>query len=137
MRKVTDFIVNRNKLILILFLVLSIFCIYLMGKVNINSDMSKYLPKTSETKIGNDIMNKEFDPIKSSTLYVMFENLDDKDKTLKEIENIKNVDSVFYSETKKYKVVNKELEILKPGENNAAQTRLNENAKYNANMIIE
>lgn len=110
MRKVTDFIVNRNKLILILFLVLSIFCIYLMGKVNINSDMSKYLPKTSETKIGNDIMNKEFDPIKSSTLYVMFENLDDKDKTLKEIENIKNVDSVFYSETKKYK--NKKYDLF-------------------------
>ena len=102
MRKVTDFIVNRNKLILILFLVLSIFCIYLMGKVNINSDMSKYLPKTSETKIGNDIMNKEFDPIKSSTLYVMFENLDDKDETLKQIENIKNVSSVNYDETKVY-----------------------------------
>lgn len=83
MRKITDFIVNKNKLILIIFLILSIFCIYLMQKVTINSDMSKYLPASSETKIGNDIMNKEFDPIKSSTLYVMFENLKDKKKTLK------------------------------------------------------
>ena len=31
----------------------------------------------------------------------------------------------------------KQLDILKPGENNAAETRLNENTKYNANMIIE
>ena len=110
MRKVTDFIVNRSKFVLILFLFLSIFCIYLMGKVTINSDMSKYLPKTSETKIGNDIMNKEFDPIKSSTLYVMFEDLDDFDKTLKQIEDIDNVDSVLYDESKVYK--NKKYDLF-------------------------
>ena len=82
MRKVTDFIVNRSKLVLLIFLFLSIFCFYLMQKVTINSDMSKYLPASSETKIGYDIMNKEFEPLKSSTLYVMFENLDDKDAIL-------------------------------------------------------
>ena len=38
---------------------------------------------------------------------------------------------------KKYKVVTKPLDILKPGENKAATTRLNEDVKYNANMIIE
>ena len=103
MRKITDFIVNKNKLILIIFLILSIFCIYLMQKVTINSDMSKYLPASSETKIGNDIMNKEFDPIKSSILYVMFKNLKDKKKTLKKIESIKNVSSVEYEDTKEYK----------------------------------
>ena len=54
-------------------------------------------------------------------------------------ETLESSISVFEldADTKKYKVVNKKLEILKPGENNAAQTRLNENAKYNANMIIE
>ena len=103
MRKVTDFIVNRSKLVLILFLILSIFCIYLMQKVRINSDMSKYLPSSSETKIGNDIMNKEFDPIKSSTLYVMFENLDNKEKVLKKLDSIKNISSVDYESTKEYK----------------------------------
>ena len=112
MRKVTDFIVNRSKILLIVFLLLSIFCIYLMSHVNVNSDMSKYLPKTSETKIGNDIMNKEFDPIKSSSLYVMFENLDNKEKTLKKLEKIKNVSSVEYEETKEYEKNKYDLFIL-------------------------
>lgn len=103
MRKVTDFIVNRSKLVLILFLIISIFCIYLMQKVTINSDMSKYLPSLSETKIGNDIMNKEFDPIKSSTLYVMFENLDNKDRVIKKLDSIENISSVDYESTKEYK----------------------------------
>ena len=40
MRKVTDFIVNKSKLILIIFLLLSVFCIYLMSKVTINSELS-------------------------------------------------------------------------------------------------
>ena len=74
-----------------------------MQKVTINSDMSKYLPSSSETKIGNDIMNKEFDPIKSSTLYVMFENLDNKEKVLKKLDSIKNISSVDYESTKEYK----------------------------------
>ena len=108
MRKVTDFIVNRSKLILIIFLLLSIFCIYLMGKVTVNTDMSKYLPASSETKVGNDIMNKEFEPIKSSTLYVMFENLEDSNKVLKQIENIDNISSVNH-EYKKYKNNNYDL----------------------------
>ena len=102
MKKITDFIVNRSKLVLIIFLFLSAFCLYLMQKVTINSDMSKYLPATSETKIGYDIMNGEFEPIESSTLYVMFENLENKEETLKKLENIKNVSSVDYSETREY-----------------------------------
>ena len=54
-------------------------------------------------------------------------------------ENLENSISVFELEegNKKYRVVNKPLDILKPGENNAAGSRLNENTKYNANMIIE
>ena len=54
-------------------------------------------------------------------------------------ENLENSISVFEleKETKKYRVVTKPLDILKPGENEAASTRLNEDTKYNANMIIE
>lgn len=40
-------------------------------------------------------------------------------------------------ESKKYRVISKPLDILKPGENNASATRLNEDTKYNSNMIIE
>lgn len=54
-------------------------------------------------------------------------------------ENLENSISVFEFEkdTKKYKVITKPLDILKPGANNAASSRLNENVQYNPNMIIE
>ena len=102
MKKITDFIVNKNKLILLVFLLLSIFCFFLMQKVKINTDMSKYLPKSSETRKGNDIMNNEFDPLESSNLYIMFENLDDKEKVLEYLKSVEYVSSVDYDNTSSY-----------------------------------
>ena len=58
MRKVTDFIVKARYVFLTLFVILTIFSLYLGTKVNINEDIMKYLPETSEIKIGKDIMDK-------------------------------------------------------------------------------
>lgn len=54
-------------------------------------------------------------------------------------ENLENSISMFElePETRKYRVITKPLDILKYGDNKAATTRLNEETKYNANMIIE
>ena len=104
MKKITDFIVNKRNLILILFVILTGICLYTSTKVNINSDISKYLPKTSETKIGKDLMEDEFGELKSSNLNVMFKGLTKKEKetTLKKLENIDGVSSVDYENTKDY-----------------------------------
>ena len=104
MRKITDFIVNKRNIILVIFVILTGVCLYTSTKVNINSDIAKYLPATSETKIGKDIMDEEFDEIKSSTLNVMFKNLSEEEKQekLKELQNIEGVSSVDYDNTKEY-----------------------------------
>ena len=54
-------------------------------------------------------------------------------------ENLENSISAFEleEETKKYRIINVPLDLLKQGQNDAASRRLNEDAKYNANMIIE
>ena len=54
MRRFTDFIVKHRIVILIVFIIFSLFSIYLNTKVNINEDILKYLPKSSETKQGKD-----------------------------------------------------------------------------------
>lgn len=102
MRKITDFIVSKHKFILVLFLLIAFFCVFLMKKVTVNYDLAEYLPSSSETKKGNDIMNNEFDPINSSSLYIMFENLDDKEEVLDYLENVKYVSSVDYDSSDKY-----------------------------------
>ena len=96
MRKITNFIVKGRYVFLTLFILLAVFSLYLSTKVNINEDIMKYLPKTSETKIGKDIMEEEFSEQDSSTLNVMFKGLTDTEKeaTLKKLESIDGVSSV-------------------------------------------
>lgn len=104
MKKVTNFIVNKRYLILSIFIILSILALYLGTKVNINYDISAYLPNTSETKIGMNIMNDNFEEIKSSSLNVMFKDLkdDEKNNLKQKLEGINGVDSVSYENTDDY-----------------------------------
>ena len=104
MRKVTDFIVKARYVFLTLFVILAIFSLYLGTKVNINEDIMKYLPETSEIKIGKDIMDEEFIEQDSSVLNVMFKGLSDTEKedTLKKLESINGVSSVLYENTDEY-----------------------------------
>ena len=104
MRKITDFIVKGRYVFLAIFILAAIFSLYLSNKVNINEDIMKYLPKTSETKIGKDIMDEEFPEQDSSVLNVMFKGLEDDEKedTLKKLQNIDGVSSVLYENTEEY-----------------------------------
>lgn len=114
MRKFTDFIINKRHLILILFIILSIISVFLSKKVNINYEISKYLPSTSETRIGMDIMEREFKEIKSSSLNLMFEDLQEDEKTeiYDELTQIKGVESVDYDNTENYNKDNYTLYVI-------------------------
>ena len=98
LKKFTDFIVNKRHIILVLFIILSIISVILSQKVNINYEISEYLPSTSETRIGMDIMERDFKEIKSSSLNVMFEDLqeDKKMQIYNELTQINGVSSVLH-----------------------------------------
>ena len=99
MKRLTIFIVNKRNIILFAMLILTAVCAFLMPKVSVNSDMTKYLPDDSSMKQGISLMEKEFPTVKKSyTIRVMFERLDSEKKTkLKDaLAAIANVDSVTY-----------------------------------------
>lgn len=104
MRKVTDFIIEKRNYVLTIFIILSVVCLYLSTKVHINYDLTEYLPSTSETRIGMDIMNDEFPELDTSALNVMFKDLspEDKNKIKDELESIEGVSSVTYDDSDKY-----------------------------------
>ena len=76
MRKITDFIVEKRNYLLITFSILAIISVFISTKVNINYDMAKYLPSTSSTRQGLDIMESEFAE-NTSTLNLMLKDLND------------------------------------------------------------
>lgn len=103
MKKVSNFIVEKRKLILVAFLIFSVIAAILNSYVKINYDITKYLPSTSETRIGMDIMESEFDEATSS-FNLMFKGLNDsdKDKIYKELESVNGVSSIDYDKTSDY-----------------------------------
>lgn len=99
MRRLTNFIVNKRNIILSATLILTAVCAFLIPKVSVNSDMTKYLPDDSSMKQGISLMEKEFPTEgESYTIRVMFKGLSNEKKA--EVKDalaaIENVDSVTY-----------------------------------------
>ena len=114
MRKITDFIINKRHLILILFIIFTIVSGILSTKVKINHDIAEYLPDTSETRIGMDIMEEEFAETETSSLNIMFENLsnEEKQKIKSDLESTDGVESVDYDDTENYNKENYTLYVI-------------------------
>ncbi|MBR3152932.1 MAG: MMPL family transporter [Clostridia bacterium] len=104
LKKFTDFIVEKHKAVLFVVIVLAIWCAMLSSKVNINRDLTKYMPASSDTSKGLEIMYDEFDEVLAMPLSIMVDDLSDEEK-IEEIEYIKNLEgvaSVTYNESEEY-----------------------------------
>ena len=125
MRKVTDFIIKQRNIIIVLFIILSIISIVISKKVKINYDMTEYMPTDSETRLGLDIMNKEFEEENTSVLNIMFKNLteDEKVEIQEKLSNIEGVSSVDYEkDNEKYNKDENTLYILNVDEAEDSKT---------------
>ena len=99
MKKIADFLIKSRYVLLIIFIGLAIASIFMSKKTNINSDMSKYLPDSSQMKNGTTILKEEFtDLSEDCRLRVMFDNLKDEQKLeiKDELATLDYVDSVVY-----------------------------------------
>lgn len=82
MKRLTGFIVNKRNIIFSAMLILTAVCAFLIPKVSVNSDMTKYLPDDSSMKQGISLMEKEFPTAgEAYTIRVMFKRLDSEKKT--------------------------------------------------------
>lgn len=110
MRKIVNFVIEKKYVMLALFIVCAVVCVFLSGKVNLNYDISNYLPESSDVKKGLDIMNDEFGT-DESTFNIMFDDLTAEEKTTvwQEIQNTENVKSVDYDDSEEYNIENHTL----------------------------
>lgn len=81
MKKVANIIVEKRILIVIFMLMLTVASFFGMKKVNINSDMTKYLPYDSEMKQGIALMDRDFKDVNTmQTIKVMFKGLNAEER---------------------------------------------------------
>ncbi|MBQ6843568.1 MAG: MMPL family transporter [Agathobacter sp.] len=99
MQKIANFLVKQRRFVLLFMVVLAIVSALFIPKVEIITDMTKYLPDSSSMKQGLDIMEEEFaDLSMSNTIRVMFSDLTEAEKELllDQLGEIEYVDSVSY-----------------------------------------
>ena len=97
--KFAEFLVTKSRIILIISIILALGFGVIIPFVNVNKDMTKYLPADSSMRHGLDLMEAEFGKEDSSTLLIMFSDLSTDDEKLAiegELKTLPHVDSVDY-----------------------------------------
>ena len=95
-KKISDFIVSKRNAILAVMLILAVASVFCTQFVEINEDMTKYLPDDSNMKAGIDIMAEEFPEIETfNSIRVMFDDLTDAQKVTVQ-EELSAIDGVHH-----------------------------------------
>lgn len=98
MLKIATVIVDKRNIIYALFAIFLAYCIICVPKVKVNNDITSYLGADTETRIGLDIMDKEF--ITYGTAKVMVSNItyENAEHLRDKIEDIPDVKSVDFDD---------------------------------------
>lgn len=99
MKKLANILVKYRLIFFVVSVSLAFFCAFLIPKVTINKDQSKYLAKDSNMSQGYEIIQKEFPIIElQESFQIMFEGLTPSQKELvhKELSEFEGVASVDY-----------------------------------------
>ena len=99
MVKVATFIVDRRNVIIAFFLAAAAFCAFSRNWVQVNDSLIDYLPETTETRQGVELMDREF--VTYSTANVMVQNISFEQalELSEKLEEIDGVKSVKFDET--------------------------------------
>ena len=102
MEKIASFIVNKRNLFFVFFIGACIFSIISSGWVEVENDITKYLPESTETRQGIDLMEKEFVTYGSAEIMISNVSLKRAFELKSQIENIKDVTEVKFENTDEY-----------------------------------
>lgn len=97
MMQLASFIVNKRNAFIVLFAVACIYCMTTLNRAKVNTELTDYLPDTTETRQGLDIMDNEFTTFGSAQVLVTnitYEKALEEAKALEEIRGISSV--MFY-----------------------------------------
>lgn len=99
MMRLARFIVNKRKAFIVLFALACVYSVISIPKVGVVNDLTEYLPESTETRQGLDIMNEEFTTFGTAKILVSNITYDKALSLSKELEEIKGISAVsFYDE---------------------------------------
>lgn len=102
MTKVARFIVDKRKAFYLVFIAAFVFCAASINKVQVNNDITSYLPAQTETRRGLTIMDEEFITLGSANVMVSNVTYQTALDLSHKLENIEGVSEVAFDGTKEH-----------------------------------
>lgn len=96
---VATFIVNKRKAIEILFVLAIIYIVLCINKVQVNQDITSYLPADSETRQGLSIMDEQFMTYGSAKVMLANVTFNQADSLVDSLENVDGVKEVAFDDS--------------------------------------
>ena len=97
--KLATFIVDKRNLFFLLYVFAFVFCIFSMNWVEVENDVTKYLPEDTETRQGIDAMNANFVTYGSARVMVSNITYETAQQLQTVMEDIDGVDMVTFDDT--------------------------------------
>ena len=97
--KLAVFVVDRRNLFFLLYIFAFIFCIFSMGWVQVENDVTKYLPYETETRQGLEAMNANFKSFGMAQIMVHNVTYDTAEQIYELLMDIDGVDMVTFDDT--------------------------------------
>ena len=99
MRKLAEFIVDKRKFLLIIFIAAAIGSVIMSSHINVIQELTDYLPDDTETSIGLDVMDEQFTTFGTAKVMVQNVTYDQAKAIADQLKDIKGVSAVdFYEE---------------------------------------
>lgn len=102
MIKLSTLIVDKRKGFYLIFIMLIIFSILSMNKVKVNNDLTTYLPDTTETRQGINLMDEQFITYGTARIMVCNVIYDEAERLAEAIEGMEGVSMLDFDDTEEH-----------------------------------
>ena len=102
MRKIADLIVGKRKFILVAFLIFLAYCVWGMTQVEVEYDITTYLPESTDTKKALTIMEEEFESFGMTTVMIKNVPFEEADALYEQIKDLDGIKMFSFENTEDY-----------------------------------
>ena len=102
MMKLSTLIVDKRKGFFLIFIMLIIYSVLSMDRVKVNNDLTSYLPDTTETRQGLDLMEEQFTTYGTARIMICNVTYDEASRLAEYIEAMDGVSMLDFDDTKEH-----------------------------------
>ena len=99
LEKLATFIVDKRSMFFLLYIFAAIFCLFSMGWVTVENDVTTYLPEGTETRVGIEVMNENFASFATARVMVSNVTYETALEIYDDLQTVEGITMVVFDDT--------------------------------------